>query len=262
MIRWQQSTTSTRCWPRQLPASETRTRLSTTSKVDNHNSPWIGLEMEGILNANEVPNLSPRLHIWDGRVLSGHHMAARPHFWSFLGRFSHQSKSHPDKKLFRDEWSAKRRSSATTAAIVGTGATKNHFENINKFSQALFCEISRFIRWWLFQWLLYIKYKKVIIWENQKNCTKYPKSNSHSQIKRPEPSDGFLKYLEDEVSVWCAWAALVFWMEHPQCAAIWYGAATKRKTLEVGTPIQNLKSRHLFCSNISWHPMFPSKHKN
>ena len=26
------------------------------------------------------------------------------------------------------------------------------------------------------------------------------RNNSHSHVKRPEPSDGFLKYLEDEVS--------------------------------------------------------------
>ena len=53
--------------------------------------------------------VSPLPPIWDSRVLSGHHLAAHPHFWSFLGRFSRQSESHPDIKLllFRDEWSAK-----------------------------------------------------------------------------------------------------------------------------------------------------------
>ena len=37
--------------------------------------------------------------------------------------------------------------------------------------------------------------------DKRRKSTKHPKSNSHSQTKRPEPSDGFLKYLEDEVSV-------------------------------------------------------------
>ena len=70
------------------------------------------------------PSLLPLPPIWDSQVLSGHHLAAHPHFWSFLGRFSRESKSHPDIKLclFRDEWSAKWRSSPPTAATAGAGA--------------------------------------------------------------------------------------------------------------------------------------------
>ena len=52
--------------------------------------------------------------------------------------------------------------------------------------------------------LCFVKYLDLLdggFFNDWNDCTKYPKSNSHSQIKRPEPSDGFLKYLEDEVSV-------------------------------------------------------------
>ena len=186
------------------------------------------------------PSLLPLPPIWDSRVLSGHHLAAQPHFWSFLGRFSRESKSHPDIKLclFRDEWSAKWRSSPPTAATAGAGADlKSTFGK--SFPKLCFVKYLDWSGDGFFNYLhcvkCYVKPKNILKRSSSDKrsgkSTKYPKSNSHSQTKRPEPSDGFLKYLEDEVSV--EWRH-VFLVEHPQCAATQYGATTKRRTLEAG----------------------------
>ena len=97
-----------------------------------------------------------RTDIWDGWVLSGHQLAApSPHFWSFDPRFSRKTESHPyllegkfrkrkspimvgialvrefvEKKLLRNERSAKWRSAAPTATTIGTGELFFNLDNI------------------------------------------------------------------------------------------------------------------------------------
>ena len=90
------------------------------------------------------------------------------------------------------------------------------------FSKLCFVKYLESMRWWYFTKPFFQFTSKSD--ESYHLREKYfQKSNSHSQTKRPEPSDGFLKYLEDEVS------GRIADMEHPQCAeAIWYGATTEK----------------------------------
>ena len=90
------------------------------------------------------------------------------------------------------------------------------------FSKLCFVKYLESMRWWYFiEPVLQFTSKSDESYHLREKC--FQKSNSHSQTKRPEPSDGFLKYLEDEVS------GRIADMEHPQCAeAIWYGATTEK----------------------------------
>ena len=95
------------------------------------------------------------------------------------------------------------------------------------------------MRWWYFiEPVLQFTSKSDESYHLREKC--FQNSNSHSQTKRPEPSDGFLKYLEDEVS------GRIADMEHPQCAeAIWYGATTEKE--EQWKDTTKFKIWKMFC---------------
>ena len=109
-------------------------------------------------------------------------------------------------------------------------------EKSKKFSRALFREIFRLIPvdgFFNDSFDINLKpkhdFKK---WSSGKTRGKRKyatKSNSHSQTKRPEPSDGFLKYLEDEVSVGWSWEWSILGDGHTrtQFLTTWYGATAK-----------------------------------